>query len=365
MIRLYEDKEYHYKALFETKKGIGIRSDVLDEHGKETGIDPFRASYPHLLDIGIMGYCKHGLSGRCLKSGVLCYQSGACKKEEHMTLENFCRIIDESKDFTFQVALGGRGDPNDHPDFVAMIEYCHRHQVVPNFTTSGYDFDYGLLPEIKKYCGAVAVSWYRSPYTLRTISLLLSHGIKTNIHYVLSGSTLDEAIQMIQGKSFPSGVNRIIFLLHKPVGLGSCKEVLDVSDPRVKLFFSLFNQQDNCNIAGFDACSAPALLNFAERILPESYDTCEAGRFSAYISPDMKLYPCSFDQKEIYAVSLREHSIKKAWDSKAFDRFRSIFKEQCKGCDAQHRCLGGCPLMENIVLCDKKFRFDKSERSIV
>ena len=39
------------------------------------------------------------------------------------------------------------------------------------------DDGYGMTPEIaklcKQYCGAVAVSWYRSEYTLRAIEMLL------------------------------------------------------------------------------------------------------------------------------------------------------------------------------------------------
>lgn len=38
---------------------------------------------------------------------------------------------------------------------------------------------------MQKYCGAVAVSWYRSEYTLNAIQMLLNAGVKTNIHYVL------------------------------------------------------------------------------------------------------------------------------------------------------------------------------------
>jgi len=36
------------------------RSGILDKDGRDTGIDPFMASFPHLLDVGIMGHCAHG-----------------------------------------------------------------------------------------------------------------------------------------------------------------------------------------------------------------------------------------------------------------------------------------------------------------
>lgn len=85
--------------------------------------------------------------------------------------------------------------------------------LVPNFTTSGY----GMTPEIaklcKQYCGAVAVSWYRSEYTLRVIQTLLDAGVKTNIHYVLGKNSIDEAIERLQNNDFPKGINAVRGLL--------------------------------------------------------------------------------------------------------------------------------------------------------
>lgn len=59
----------------------------------------------------------------------------------------------------------------------------------------------------KKYCGAVAVSWYRSLYTLKAISFLLEAGVKTNIHYVLMKDSIKEAIELLEGDKFPKGIN--------------------------------------------------------------------------------------------------------------------------------------------------------------
>ncbi len=356
----YEDEKFRYRVSFNPLTGVYIRTSVLDENNLQTNVEAFRGSYPHLLDVGIMGHCLHGISGKCAQSGVQCYQSGNTKKEPHMSLENFQKLIDESSGKTFQIALGGRGDPDRHPDFLTMIRYAYEKNIVPNFTTSGYELDFNILPEVKKYCGAVAVSYYRSFYTTRAIQALLAHGIKTNIHYVLSNDTIDEAIDWIENKKIPSGINRVIFLLHKPVGNGSFKNVLSFDNPKVKHFYSLFNVEENCNIAGFDTCSAPALLHFAPRILKDSYDTCEGGRFSAYVTPDFKLLPCSFDGEQNYAVDLKSHSVEEAYNSAPFDRFRQTFKgylsdsksNSCSACDNKALCMGGCPLMKSIVICD-------------
>ena len=67
------DKKYSFVSFFDTDDGTYIRTGILDSEGKDTGIDPFMASYPHLIDVGIMGHCIHGKTGLCSKAGIECY----------------------------------------------------------------------------------------------------------------------------------------------------------------------------------------------------------------------------------------------------------------------------------------------------
>ena len=71
------DKQYRFLSVFDSETGAYVRTGILDEHGRDTGIDPFMASFPHLIDVGVMGHCIHGKTGLCAKAGVGCYQSGA------------------------------------------------------------------------------------------------------------------------------------------------------------------------------------------------------------------------------------------------------------------------------------------------
>lgn len=105
---------------------------------------------------------------------------------------------------------------------------------------------------------------------------------------------------------------------------------------------------------GLDSCNVPGALRFCHNVMPESLDTCEGGRFSCYIGADMTMVPCSFDQKRLYRVSLREHSIEEAWNSEPFERFRDILRSACPHCGDRALCMGGCPLMPEIVCCKKK-----------
>ena len=96
------DKINKYVSMFNPNTGFYMRSGVI-ENGVDTGVDPFMASFPELLDIGIMGHCIHGASGLCVKSGVQCYQNGLEIKNPNMSFENFKRIVEECKGKTFQI----------------------------------------------------------------------------------------------------------------------------------------------------------------------------------------------------------------------------------------------------------------------
>lgn len=353
------DNTYNFKSTFDTSTGPYIRSGILDSNGVDTGIDPFMASFPELIDIGIMGHCIHGLSGKCKLSGVQCYQHGDISKSPHMSFDDYKSIIDECEGKTFQVALGGCGDPDQHPDFEEMLRYTRENNIVPNYTTSGFGLTAKAVKASKQYCGAVAVSWYRSDYTKAAIGALVSAGITTNIHYVLGNNSIDEAIYLLENDGFPDGVNAVIFLLHKPVGLGSESNVLKQSDPKVQTFFDLIDTKNYKFKIGFDSCTVPGILTFMHNFQTSSIETCEAARWSMYITPDMKALPCSFDnQSQKYAVDIHKAgSIQEAWNSTEFNNVRDIFRmnkhSKCGCCNNYKDCLGGCPLMSNIQLCNK------------
>ena len=326
-------KDKNFISCFNQETGFYFRTGILED-GKDTGVDPFMASFPELLDVGIMGHCIHGKIGLCQKAGIGCYQDG------------------------FQFALGGCGDPDQHEHFEEILKVCKENGIVPNFTTSGFGMTKALAKLCKQYCGAVAVSWYRSPYTLKAINLLLAEGVKTNIHYVLSKSTLTEALQHLrrdelnnsidrnkfnsQGDlaqsyshntlQFPKGINAVIFLLHKPVGLGTKEDMITKDNKDFLNFLDLVNEREFPYKIGFDSCTVPALINL-DKVDPNCLDTCEGGRWSAYITPDMKLLPCSFDnQEQKWAVDLAQYSIAEAWESNTFNDFRNHFSHSCPDC---------------------------------
>ena len=357
---IINDKKYQFKSAFDTITGAYVRTGILDENGNDTGIDPFMASYPHLIDVGIMGHCIHGKTGLCAKAGIGCYQSGLLVEKPNMSVEDFRWIAEQSKGRCNQFALGGRGDPDQHEHFEEILKISCENVLVPNFTTSGY----GMTPEIamlcKQYCGAVAVSWYRSEYTLNAIQMLLDAGVKTNIHYVLGKNSIDEAIDRLKNNDFPKGINALIFLLHKPAGQGTKANVLSFDAPKVREFFAQVDARHPFKV-GMDSCNVPGAINFCKNILPESLDACEGGRYSCYIGADMIMVPCSFDQEKKYGVSLRDMDIEAAWNSPQFESFRDYMRNSCPKCPKKEICLGGCPLMPEIVFCNSNNRTTKDK----
>lgn len=149
MLKAIRYKSLGYTSFFNPDTGFFAR--VPDKGGK----DPFWSPHgPELMDISITNWCDKGCS--------FCYKSST-KCGEHMALDDYKRVIDQAAEMrTFQVALGG-GNPNQHPNFLEILEYTATKGVVPNYTTNGRGLSDEVLSATRKYCGAVAVSAY-PPY---------------------------------------------------------------------------------------------------------------------------------------------------------------------------------------------------------
>ena len=345
----YEDTNNHFKEIFREQDGLYLRTGVLDKNDNDTGKDPFIRNYPNLLDIGVMGHCS------CAKiCPVGCYQDALHhENRSNMSVEDYENIMKQCQGKVFSVAIGGAGNPDDHENFEELLAISRKYNVVPSYTTSGLTFTKEKADITKKYCGACAVSWHNKDYTHKAIQLLLEAGVTTNIHYVLGQNSIDEAIDRLKNNTFPEGINAVIFLLYKPIGLGVSNNVLQINDPKVKEFYELVNS-GTCKVQiGFDSCNAPAITNFCTKIDMRSMDYCESGLFSAYIDCNLNMMPCSFcNQDSKYYVSLKENTIEQAWNSKVFEDFRQSRLNSCLQCSKRQYCAGGCPITSEITLCN-------------
>lgn len=351
------DKENNFISFFNNETGAYMRTGVLEtKDGKviDTGVDPFMTNFPELIDIGIMARCINGESGKCT---VQCYQNAVGRNnKQNMSLKEYTRLIKQCVGKTYQVALGGAGDVDTHENFEEILKVTREHNIVPNFTTSGIAMTERKAKICKKYTGAIAVSEYHQPHTEKAIKLLIEAGNRVNLHYVLGNDSIDEAIRRLKEDDWYEGINAVVFLLHKPIGLGCKNNVLDVNNPKVQEFYSTVDEaMGNISVQiGFDSCNVPAIINFNKKVEEASIDTCEAARWSMYITPESLAIPCSFDnQQKRWAVNLKENTIQDAWDSDLFNSFRDSFRKSCGSCKQQDACKGGCPIVSDIVLCNR------------
>lgn len=342
------DKENRFVEMFDSNTGFYMRSGVFDENGKDTGIDPFKRCFPSLIDIGIMERCV--CSNKCK---VDCYQKACDRTGDNMSLENYRKIMEQCEGKVYQVALGGAGDPDTHENFKEILEMTRSYGIVPNFTTSGIAFTPEKAELCKKHCGAVAVSEHCAEYTERALDMLISAGVKTNIHYVLSEKSIDDAIYRLKNNGFHNSINAVVFLLYKDVGLGKSENVLKVDNPKVKEFFNVVDTGNFDFKIGFDSCSCAGIVNNTSNIDLQSIDFCEGARHSCYIDASMNMMPCSFgNQDKKWYVDLNIHTIQEAWDGEVFEKFRYSLLNSCPGCSKRSVCAGGCSIRRNIVLCN-------------
>ena len=350
-MKFFYDDENHFMEVFDERNGMYVRSGELDEYGHETGIDPFMRKFPALLDVGIMRtcLCAH-------KCKIDCYQKAIDRHGANMSVEDYRTILEQCKDKTFQFALGGAGDPDTHEQFKKILEMTQEYGVIPNFTTSGIAFTTDKAKLCKDYTGAVAVSEHNADYTRKAIDMLLDAGVKTNVHYVLNNQTIDDAINKLE-TGYYNGINAVVFLLYKPIGLGVQEKVLKPDDARLAMFFDVVDHNHCKHKIGFDSCTCSGIVNHTRNVNMDSIDFCEAARYSAYIDADMNMMPCSFgNQNPKYFISLRDHTIEEAWHSEVFEQFRDYMQFACPNCQNRSQCGGGCPICKDIVLCNRAER---------
>lgn len=275
-----------------------------------------------------------------------------------MALADYKNVIDQATEMkVFQVALGG-GNPNQHPDFIEILEYTASKGIVPNYTTNGRGLSKEILAATRKYCGAVAVSAYE-PFdeTAKTITNLMESGIKVNVHFILDAQSIDVAISwLMDPPDFLQGINAIIFLNYKPSGRKIFEKRMLRNSSRLDEFFELATSNRRKLKVGFDACCVSGV--FARTNANTTMvDACDAGRFSMYVSEDLSVHPCSFQSGLADGDQLTENnSLLDIWTkSENMASFRDYFaSDRCGGCSHRSACMNGCPIFEDLVVCGNR-----------
>lgn len=340
IIQKHFEKE-HYKVLFNQKTGFFMR---CEDEGFPEPI--WSANGPELIDLSITSFCNRVCS--------FCYRGANNIRYQHLALDDVMSVVEQAQHCgTLQIALGG-GNPNEHPDFIKILKIIREHNIVPSYTTNGD----GLTNDVQKatvnYCGAMAVSFY-PPYDLEyyesLVKTISDYGIKMNIHAILHRNSFSLWTKLLNNPpSFFKKINAIVFLNYKPLGnIGN--EMIPSDMTEAELFFRTVNACKELKI-GFDSCSISGIAKWMDvpNVLVES---CEAARFSCFISEDMKMYPCSFMIEQGGYGDLRKEPLLDIWQRhESFKKWREQENHvRCNDCGHVGICKGGCRLFDEINYC--------------
>jgi radical SAM protein with 4Fe4S-binding SPASM domain len=333
-----------YKVIFHQGTGFFAR---IEQKGSAEIF--WAESGPELLDISITNWCSRGCD--------ICYKNSN-ENGKHMLFSDYKKIASSAaKHNVFQIALGG-GNPNQHPHFIDILKYTKEHcNIIPSYSTNGKGLSPPILEATAKYCGAVAVSAYE-PYheTIEAVNLLRRYNIKVNIHYILNSDTIKTAINWLKnGNELLTKSDAIIFLNYKPVGKkNNNNSLLLKNSSHIKDFFALIDSKSQKIKVGFDSCMVSGIVKYMHNINDISIEPCEAARFSAYISENLKMYPCSFMHNYYEGEDLNKKSFIDIWQKgTSFIKTRNVLSSsRCKTCSQLTNCLNGCPFLRELDLCE-------------
>ncbi len=341
MIIARHHADQHYSVLFNTASGFFAR--IEDPRWPEP---LWSESGPELIDIAITNWCD--------RDCPFCYRRSDTSGM-HMTLEDYGDVIRQAARMgVLQVALGG-GNPNQHPHFPRILELTRREfGIIPSYTTNGRGLTSGVFAASQQFCGAVAVSAY-PPYqeTAAAVRKLLTLGIKTNVHFILSRGTVVKAISWLRDPPvWLDGINALIFLNFKPVTRNGDHTSLAANHPQAADLFALATAGNRAFKIGFDDCCATGLLAYGDPH-PAMVGACEAARFSMFVSERMRAYPCSFMADLCDGELVTADNLLNIWRrDKLFAAMRqSLVTGRCTNCHLSRSCLSGCPLFPEMNFC--------------
>ena len=329
----------------ENSKFKFLRSDVFNYNlDKRTGYmetwgrikeeDPqFCPFGPVIADIEVTTICS-GVNGTPCS---FCYKSNT-NVGKNMSFETFKTIFDKLPKTLTQIAFGADATLTSNPDLFKMMKYSKDNGVMPNITVANVNDE--TASKLKELCGVVCVSNYGPQWCYESVKRLISKGVKTNIHQLLSKQTYKQCLKVLDDYKSDErlkGLNAIVFLSLKKKGRGiefDCVEQNEFNHLMDKVF-------ENNIPVGMDSCTSLKFFNYLkERNMLDKYkdfiEPCESSTFSLYVNTEGKFYPCSFSEGEgewkdgLDVVNCNDF-IKDIWYNEKTIKFRNMLLNSCKG----------------------------------
>lgn len=337
--RIIYHPEQRYHTLFNPRNGLFAR---IEDIGADEPM--WSADGPELLDISITNFCERQCG--------FCYRDSS-PSGSHMTIMDFKEVLRQAAEVgVLQIAFGG-GNPNQHPQFAEFLRLTHEAGIVPSYTSNGEGLTDDILQATKRYCGAMALSAYPPYDTLENrIRRISDFGIKLNLHVILSDTMIGQATEwMVNQPDWFKNINAIIFLNYKPIRSGS-----NCGKPSESALAQFFGAVKGAEIKiGFDSCSISGILWWLDT--PHEFvESCEAAKFSAFISEDLRMYPCSFMVNTDRYGDLSQNSLLDIWrNNRHFQAMRAMYpRHECVSCPHILECRGGCSFLPQINLCNSQ-----------
>lgn len=248
-----------------------------------------------------------GCSGNC----QFCYKGntgyGNSAITINMPISVLERILQIVPPTLTQIAYGIT-DIDAHPQLWEIFHLTHQYGFVPNITVNGFRVQEEQATKLAKLCGAVSVSVVKERKSIgyRAIQRLRKAGLKqTNVHFLLSNETYDDAFDIINDlTTLDGGINAIVFLQYKnKINNNNFTPVISPAK-----YLRLVEHCEKNGVAyGFDSCSAFTFLkaiklcdidNENRQRLEQMVESCESTLFSLYINCFDEVFPCSFLEGE-------------------------------------------------------------------
>ena len=284
-----------------------------------------------------------------------CLSNSGTALENELTTQECKNVVDQLAALkVFQVNFGG-GEPFIRDDFLDLLRYSHKKNLVTCVSTNGMLIDDGLAVKLSgmdmlylqvSLDGATPEvnDEIRGEGTygkiLSAIECLARHGVSFSINTVLTRTNYHQ-LNTLRDMAAKNGADLRVSRF-RPSGRGKkSKDSLGPDKDQLEHFAEWLEEHDMVRTG--DSFFSLTSENRRRRGL----DMCGAAKMTCSISPAGDVYPCAFLQEPPFlAGNIREKTFKEMWNSSlVFDQFRNLNIEACTTCSRFEVCRGGCPAM--------------------
>jgi MoaA/NifB/PqqE/SkfB family radical SAM enzyme len=217
-MKIREFPEHNYKSIFIDGCTLRLQFDKTKPITELT--------WPEFYDVALNG---DSINGMC-KTGKCPYCYTSANKDGYYTENAVQKIVSYFGKLTenqrpFQVAIGGNGEPTEHPEIIDILRAFSDLGIVPNYTTNGvllHKNNTKLIEATRRYCGGVAITYHPhlENFFKRGVELLIKERIKTNTHFVIGDKTsIDKFIDIY--RTYKDRVDYFVILPYMNVGFAA------------------------------------------------------------------------------------------------------------------------------------------------